>query len=243
MTDIDRSEALLAVMGVRPLVDKDVPYLTKAKALEATKLGQRIADMARDLCRDELEPVKLYTVDYDRTLKDLYEEWQPDQVERLVKAIEDHAEPLVVDFQAKAKSVVEYLKGIFPRSTYETFLGASNVVPNDLQIYAFESVLEVLDEPMRLFAFISQGALTKRQAAAFRLVYPTLSAAIDEALTTAAVNEKTKVASYELPPAAEVGAKPKAPGPPVPGPTTPKATVQSKEALTSSQRAAFGPTK
>jgi hypothetical protein len=160
---------------------------------------------------------------------------------------------------------VTYLQGIFPRSTYETFLGASNLVPNDLAIYAFESVLEVLDEPMRLFAFIGQGALTKRQATAYRLVYPTLSAAIDEALLEAAANEKTKVVSYEVPPAAEVGiarwqgrppvspatsqqlaataSKPKAPGPPVPAATTPKATVQSKEALTSSQRAAFGPTK
>lgn len=264
-TEIDPVEALLATLGVRPLVSKDVPFLTKAKLGESVKLGDRIEALARDLCRDEVAAVKLYTVDYTTTLRELYEEWQPEQIEKLAKALQENAGAMMVDFQAKAKDVVTYLQGIFPRSTYETFLGAANVVPNDLAIYAFESVLEVLDEWTRVFTFIGQGALTKRQATAFRLVYPTISKAIDEALLSAAAAEKTKVKAYEVPPAAEVGiarwqgrpavkpatsaqlaataAKPKEPGPPVPAATTPKATVQSKEALTSSQKAAFGPTK
>lgn len=264
-TKLNPIEQLLAVVGVRPLVDKDVPFVTKAKVAEAAGLGARLEALSRDLCRGELAPMKLYTVDYSATLRDLYEEWKPEQIEKLAKALEENAGTLLVDFQAKAKEVVTYLQGIFPRTSYETFLGASNVVPNDLAIYAFESVLEVLDEPMRIFTFIGQGALTKRQAEAFRLVYPTISEAIDEALLSAAAAEKTKVRSYELPPAAEIGVarwqgrpsvkpqtaqqlatvspKAKQPGPPVPATTTPKATIESKEALTPAQRASMGPTK
>ena len=138
-------------------------------------------------------------------------------------------------------------------------------MPNDLAIYAFESVLEVLDEPDRIFAFMVAGALTKRQVDAFRKCYPTISSAIDEALRDAAGDEKAKHPDFELDPTTELGVqrwmgqpavspqtqanlqaavpKSKPPGPPAPRGGSPKGSIAAKEALTPSQKADMGPIK
>jgi hypothetical protein len=262
---IDHVESLLAVVGVRHLVSKEVPFVTKAQTLEATRMSATIEREARAVVRGEFEAVKLYSVDYDATLRDLYDEWTPKQIEKVVKSLETNAPDMDVAFQAKAKEVLDYLGGIFPRAQYTTFIGSSNVVPNDMAIYAFESVLEVLDEPARIFSFMATGAITKRQVDAFREVYPTIGKAIDEALRDAAADEKAKHPSFELDPTTELGVqrwmgqpavppataallqaavpKPKPPGPPAPSGGSPKATIASKEALTPSQRASMGPVK
>lgn len=260
---IDPVESLLAVVGVRHLVSKDVPFVTKAQTVEATRLPATIERQARAVVLGKLEPVKLYSVDYDATLRDLYDEWTPKQLEQVSAALETNAPDMAVAFQAKAKDVLTFLQGIFPRAQYTTFIGASNVVPNDMAIYAFESVLEVLDEPDRVFAFMAAGAITKRQVDAFRKCYPTIAQAIDEALRDAAADEKSKHPSFELDPTTELGvqrwmgqpavspqtqallqaAVPKPPGPPAPTGGSPKGTIAAKEALTPSQKADMGPIK
>lgn len=203
---IDTVEAVLAVTGVRPLISKDVEKFTKAQLDEASTLPAQIARLARSLAKDEVEDVPLFETSYERTLRDLYDEWQPQQLEQMAGAFTKWMPGVEVPYMAKAKEVLDFLRSIFPRSTYETFLGAANLVPNDMAIYAFESVLEVLDAPLKVFSLIAQGAISKRQVAAMRAVYPTLSAAIDEAIIDGLASAKSERASWDLAPAAELGA-------------------------------------
>ena len=204
---IDTIEAVLAVTGVTPLITKDVERFTKAQLDEASTLPAQIAKLARQLAHDEVEPAPLFETSYEKTLRDLYDEWQPKQLEQMAGAFSKWLPGVEVGYMSKAKEVLDFLRSIFPRSTYETFLGSANLVPNDMAIYAFESVLEVLDAPLKVFSLIAQGAISKRQVAAVRLVYPTLSAAIDEAIIDGLASAKSERASWELAPAAELGAK------------------------------------
>lgn len=264
-TEIDNTEAVLAVIGVSPLITKAVERFTKEKVEEAVKLPKTIERLARQLARDEVDAVPLFEMNYDRVLRDLYEEWQPAQVEAMARSMEKWAPDVTTGLMARAADVLKYLQGIFPRVSFETFMGSANVVPSDPLLYAFESVLEVLDTPLKVFSLISQGAITKRQVTAIRLVYPTLCEAIDEAITEAVADAKAEKKAYELAPATEVGVrkwfgnpainpklakqlqavapKPKPPGPPVPASTTPKSSALAKESLSSAQRAALGPLK
>jgi hypothetical protein len=262
-TSIEPVELVLATIGVRPLISKTIEYFRKDQLEAADRIPSTIARMARQLTRGELEDVSLFETSYDATLKDLYDQWNQAQLEAMANALETNAPGIAEVLILKGGEVLDYLRQIFPRSSYQTFLGAANVVPSDVAIYQFESVLEVLENPLKVFPLMGKGAITKRQVAAVRMVYPTLSAAIDEAITNAVLDAKVAKQSYQLPPEAEIGvsrwfgnpaippqmsaqlqavqAKPKEPGPVVPPAKTPHATTLAKESLTSAQRAAMGP--
>jgi hypothetical protein len=95
----------------------------------------------------------------------------------------------------------------YPISQYQTIAGSTNLQPTDMKKFKFKSVLEMVNEPLRVFELMSTGALLKSQAHAVRTVYPTLSACIDAALMNETVSAKAAKASFELPPRAEYGVK------------------------------------
>lgn len=260
-TQLDPIEAVLAVIGVRPLISKQVEHFRKDQLDQAMKLPETIQSMVRKLVKDELIGTPLFETSYDDTLRDLFDDWRPEQLEAMVKAMSKWIPHLDIGLMAKAKDVLSYLQGIFPRSSVNTALMSTNVVPSDPVIYDFESVLEVLDEPLKVLALMQQGAITKRQIAAVRLVYPTLSKVIDEALIDIVSDRKAEKKSFELPPAAEIGVtkwfgkpaidpklsaqlkaivpKPKDASPPVPSATSPKTSVLAKESMSSAERATY----
>ncbi len=259
--ETNATEAVLATIGVSPLISKKVETFKKSQLDESQALPKKIERMTRQLAKDDFIDLPLFEASYSQTLRDLYDEWKPEQVEAMAKAMEKWIPDLTVEFMAKAKNVIDFLRSIFPRASYTTFIGSTNVVPTDVAIYQFESVLDVLNNPLRVFPLMANGSITKRQIAAVRLVYPTVSAAIDEALITVVADYKAEKKTFELPPAAEIGVtkwfgkpaidpklaaqlqavspKPKDASSPVPSSKTPKASVLAKESLTSAQRATY----
>lgn len=202
---IDPVESCLAVMGVRPILSKEVERFTRAKYHEMQALPRELRTLARDVCRGEKMRVPLGSVNYKAMLHDLTEGYDEAQVIAMVQTFPPELHELSAEFIVKAGEVVTLLRGLLPLATKETLLGPENLPPSAIAVRRFATALEVLDDPRRVFALIATGSLLKSQVAVARKVYPTLSAAIDDELEEAAVSMRAEKKSYRLPPKVEIG--------------------------------------
>lgn len=202
ITAIDPTEALLAVIGVRPIISRQVEKVYRRDLAEANRMPARIEALARAVCRRELVDVPMGDFKYTAALRDLNEKYNEAQVEAMVRTM---PEEIKTPFVLKAGEVFQMLAAEIPKSVTSTITGFRNVLPDDMAVHKFIAKLDALDDPLRVFPWMATGSITKRQIEAVRQVYPTISAAIDEALHEAAGHEKAAKKSWELSPHAEIG--------------------------------------
>lgn len=203
--EIDEAEALFCVVGVRDIVSKTAQRITKSDLGEALRLPWTITRLARAVVNDELTGVEFSDFNYNATLQSLSEDYKPQHVEDMVARFAPADLDLAASFIGLAGNVFTYLQTKIPTSTYATISGDTQLQPNTYAVHSFMSLLEVLDDPLRVFPLMQQGGLLKAQVQIVRELYPSFAAAVDAALTTSILNEKTARASYELPPYAEMG--------------------------------------
>jgi hypothetical protein len=203
---IDLVEAAMAVIGVQPIVSRNVERFTKGKWNEADALGRRIQSAARDVCDGTMSTkIPLGSVNYNVILKDLTEPFNEAQLVEMVAQFPPELHELSSAFIMKAQEVVGSLRQILPIAEHKTIAGSHVVPPSQMQLRRFVSTLTVLDDPMRMFPLMAAGALLNTQTISVRKIYPSISRAIDEALQEAIEASKARKKSYELPPRAEIG--------------------------------------
>lgn len=262
MNAIDPTEGLLSVLGISPFIYRDVPMVTKEHTEAVGRLPATIQAQARKLCRDELTGVGISVLDYDKMLRLLFEDYEPNDLEAAARAMQKNAADLDVPLMAKVADVMQFLRGVFPRSSYTTLEGQDQMEPDPYAVCLFTAILDALDNPMTVFAGMSNASVLGVQVAAVRQVYPTLSAAIEEAVTEMPAELRAAKASFNLPWSVEIGinkwlGKPpvdpdlaalliqvqaaspmNAPPPPPPRPT-PGGSQQAKASLSEAERAQF----
>jgi hypothetical protein len=199
LPDIDPVEIALAVIGVRPIISKTVERVKAAQFDAMDRLPKRITELARQLCAGTLEELHFGDLSYTATLRDLSEEYDAGQVEKMVARFPDDHSDLAAAFVLKAKDVSVFLRGIFPITTTTSVSGFRNIRPPDIDVRKFVIVLDAVDDPLRVFGWMAAGALLKRQVAAVRAIYPTLGKAIDAAIDEAILDARTDKKSFELP--------------------------------------------
>lgn len=205
MNAIDPVEGLLAVLGVRPFIYRDVPMVTKEHTARVGRLPATIQAQARALCRGELTGVGISALDYDKTLRVLYEDYAPLDFEAATKALAKNAAELDAPLLAKVGDVIQYLRSIFPRDSYTTLEGQDQLEPNVYDVIAFTAILDALDDPLTVFRGMSDGSVSGTQIKAVHALYPTLSAAIDEAVTEMPAEMRAAKASFNLAWDTEIG--------------------------------------
>lgn len=198
-------EATMAVIGLRTIISKKVERITKPTLDRVDKIGREIERLARDLVNDKLTGAFYSDLNYRAMLSDLADGVELDQVQEMTDNFPDEYRELGLALGAQAPQVVEALMKMAPRSFYETVTGARSLIPSDVAVWKFVSILEVLDDPLLVFPLMNTGALLRSQANAVRTLYPTLAGAIDEALFDATIKAKGRKRSFELAPRAEVG--------------------------------------
>lgn len=202
---IDPTEALLAVVGIRPFIYRDVPTVTKEHVAEMVRLSATIERLARELCKGELSGVGISEPAYTKTLRDLYEEYEPKDIEAISRQLSRNAADLEPAVMTKVGAVIEFLRGIFPRKSYATLEGQEQLEPDEYELCAFTAVLDALDDPLTVFDGMSNASLLLSQVEAVRTLYPTLAAAIDEAVTETPTDMRAAKASFRLEWNVEIG--------------------------------------
>jgi hypothetical protein len=205
---IDPGERILAAIGVRPVISKEVEKIRRADRLRALNIPREIARAARRVCTEDMPTPRLDDGNYMNLLRDLTQGYQPEQVEAMLATLPPDAQADVgMPFLSVARKSFDYLATRLPKSAEKTIAGSTPLPPNDSAWWSFLGVFGALDSPLSVFDLMGAGMLLKSQVEAVREIYPTLSDLIDEELTAAIAHEKAQKKSYQLPFMSEIGVR------------------------------------
>lgn len=234
-TQINPGELALASIGLSPLLKDDMPKIGLGRLDEIARIPKQIEKLASKVCDGTLtyQPYE-HEHSYKKLLDRLSRPLTHDEIVKLIDRFPQEASDIATAFSVEVQLALKDLRDIFPVSVYRTFAGPKNLEPNADLVFKFSNRLDVVNNPLRVFPLIATGALLKSQAQIVRQIYPTLSAAIDEALYAATAKHRADGSTlnpYQLPPRAEMGVATwlgqrrisyKAPALPAPAPQDPK---------------------
>lgn len=200
-------EACLAVIGIRTIISAKVDKVGRVTLDRIDGIPKEVKQLARALVNDKLTETWYSDLNYRATLADLAKGIDLQQVQDMADQFPPQYRDVGHALSLAASQIIQQLSTMIPTSVYQTVAGSTNLLPDDVKLWKFVSILEVLDNPLMVFALMNTGALLRSQAAAVRLIFPTLSGAIDAALFDATVKAKAAKKSFELSPRAEVGVK------------------------------------
>ena len=206
MSAIQPAEAVLATIGISPILSRRVERFTADKLRSAMTMEARIGRLARQLAKGTLDlKYDDSAVNYDRVLKDLTQPWDVEQVRQMVAAFPIEMDDVTAQFLPLASRAVAFMKSQFPVQVRQSVTGAFNVRPPHIAVGRFEVILGVIDDPLAVFPLMITGALLRRQVLAVQAIYPSIARCILEALYEAIVAEKARKVSFQLDYAAELG--------------------------------------
>lgn len=205
MSVIDPVEACLAVIGVRPIISKAVEKVRMPQVREMVELPKTIAKRAMEVLKGDVAKLAPHHINYMKFLDELTKDFNIKQLEEMIAAFPMELHAISSLFLVEAKKIIELLQRIVPIQTKETLLGVENLLPPALAVRRFVTSLEILDNPLRVFDYISCGSLLKSQVEIVKEVYPTLSECIEESLDEAAIHLRAQNKSYKLPTRVEIG--------------------------------------
>jgi len=187
---IDIGEAWAAVLGLKPILAKRTSDATDAQAAAVAKLPETIARRARSLVRGALLGPAVSMADYELILKETSEALDIVHVEAMFRGL-----PVAAKLAYVHTASLEYaaLQNALPKNQFKTAFGAVNLPPDDTRLLAFSELYEALEDPVGyVFAAISDASLPPAVAAGVKAVFPSLSAAISEAIRGASGELKGK---------------------------------------------------
>jgi hypothetical protein len=188
---IDRGEALVAVVGMRRVIDRSLKYITIEEREKADRLEARIGALAAQLCNGTLSGADMPSpIDYDDLLTNLTEPPTVDELQMMIRSIpgEDHDDAAA--FLAVAGGVWKYIGSTFPIVVKRNLYGAENLPPSDMMLTKFDFLLQVLDDPMVTFDLMANGALLRMQGQALQACYPTIHDAISSAVALRMIGDE-----------------------------------------------------
>ncbi len=209
MTPISPGELALASIGISTILKGKMPYVGLERMEDMAKIPGRIQRLAAKVCLGTLAYVPYeHEHKYTTLLTRLSKPLKQPEIEEMLTNFPVEASDIAAGFSIAVQEAMRDLKDVFPVSVYRTFAGPKNLEPNAQRIGDFLNLLDVVNDPLRVFALIATGALLKSQARIVRMVYPTLSAAIDEALREAVAKRRgasPESNPWQLSPRAEFG--------------------------------------
>lgn len=188
--NIDPGEAIVAVVGIRSLLTKEVERIRAPQWRDIARLDIEVHRLAGAMAKGTLERAASYPdVDYTPTLKAFSAPPEPDQIEAM---LQDVPIQQAIPFLTCSARAWNYLKPQYPIAVERTVFGAVQLQPGDFALGMFEDLLEICDRPLTVFQMAESGRLTTKMAAAMQAVYPTLYQEIVVELVGACMSEKAE---------------------------------------------------
>ena len=195
---IDPGEALLATVGIRPLLTKETERITAPQLHRAADMEGAIDRLASKLTRGELggEVEMGEPFEYDRMLRALAEGPDEAQIQGMLDSLPPAAHDTAAAFLMAAQRALDYLRQQFPISLQRDLTTTQNLPPATMLQAKFETVLALLDRPLAVFDLLDTNALLGSQARALKAVFPTIYQAVLQALGARDAYEHSRSASY-----------------------------------------------
>jgi len=169
---------------------------------EVANLETKIQEMCAALCagKEMLNWPKVPSV--DTLIKKTREPLTEDQIIKLIERLpEDDKHP----YRREATEQLTFIIGAIPKSSMSTLAGPVRVNPSDLEVFAFEGLYRIVDDPLYVIRLMSRGALLQSQGDLCRKMFPSISTFIDQSIQDAIENEKAKNKDYQVPYLADSG--------------------------------------
>ncbi len=172
--DADPGEAILAVVGLRPLLTGKPERIPADDWRDIGGIGKKCDELAKQLVEGTLSKASPPALDYEGSLDAFAEGLQPEQFEPIVKEFPAELGNEITDFVSAANRAWAYLEGKFPISVAKTVCGNVNLPPSDFALGMFEDLLEIVDKPLNVYVMVAVGRMTSDQALALETCYPSL---------------------------------------------------------------------
>lgn len=249
---IDKGEVALATIGIVNVIGDTVPKVGKLRLSEMANYERHMNQLATKVVKGELEFTPMDRPhSYDKLLKVISELPRSVNVDAWIDQFDVVDGDLATKFAIAAQHALTDLAAVFPRQTYTTLTGPKALTPPTTQLFQFYSVLDIVNDPVRVYPLIAVGGISPRQRDALKLVFPGISAAVDNSFfgvdgavikaTAAKTSPETGYSSFQVPQKAAYGLatwqgkriaefKPPQPGAAAP-PATPKKSAGKNVAL------------
>lgn len=197
----------MAVVGLGPALGDDMERVTAGALLEAARLPVEIAALAKKCVCGEMPGHRIRARAY--SWKKLHDHTSKPLPAHVLQSIQD-AFPrtqgeLAGLYQTQIQNVHGYLASALPVQELHTFTGPKFYEPDDLSTFEFYNNLNLLKEPLGVFRLIANAAILEDQKEPYKHVYPTISAAVTQALWDALAVEAAADDGYVIPVIVERG--------------------------------------
>lgn len=211
MMPIAPAEALLAVIGVRPIVSHAIEVITPAQLQRAGSLGGECYAIGKSMVAGTLDNLDINDFEriyYSQTLRDLTTPYLPEQVEAMITALPPEMDGLHAEFVQLAKKAFEYLYSQFPITLRRAVGADNNTRPPRRLISRFESLLWAVDHPLGVFNLMQNATLSTQQNGALHELFPTLCRHIEtECIPDALEDARIKSPRFQMQRRTESGVK------------------------------------
>ena len=201
---IDSGERAAGVLGAKCVVTKEIEKVTAEQRKRINDLEAEISGLAKSLCAGTLKTTWPAAPAYKWLDKNLARGFDVEQVQAMISTLPPETQ---LPYMAVAQKQFDFLREAFPRASRETLYGPVAMPADIVAQHRFAGLWRVIDSPLYVFELMAGSALLRNQAQSVRLVFPTLSTAIDNALEDAMADARAKDSEWEMPWKADAGVR------------------------------------
>lgn len=194
-------ETLMAVTGVRGILERDPKRVTMGDKDRAEMLPRDIRRACRAFLEDDRGPQKSSRVepfDYQWALDHLTSAQDPQHLVDIADAFRPEDHDLASDYLEVAKRVFGYLQPLLPIRTEETMARAISLDPSDTEIARFRRAYDVANDPMVIFRDMGRSTLIADQIRHLGACYPELYKLIKSTMATGMADALARKKSWRL---------------------------------------------
>lgn len=204
------AEAILAVIGMRAVVTREIEPIDDLTWKRARDLEFEVNKAAHALVEGTLPPPEGASdrPGYFRLLRELAQPYQPEQARAMLEHIPPELFGAAGPFMMLASQAFQLLQSNLPRQFVASVVGGAKPLPPPVRLLdRFDSLFDVLDQPVELLNRAATGQLLRSQVQATEQVYPSLVAYMRVAVARELVHAQADDAMFMLPRATEIGAE------------------------------------
>ncbi len=187
MVELDPIEALAATTGIGLITGERKAPVSLDEIERAGKLAQKVAELVASAVNDTLNHRVPPPINVDRATEELNRLRDHGDHVDMITSFPPGYRRLATGYNLFLSQLRDEIAKMVPRQVSDRITGPEVNPAPAYQVAKFLSVLQVIDDPIQVIRCIGAGTLTKKQSAAVKLVYPTLSELITTALVAAIV--------------------------------------------------------
>ena len=204
---VDPVELMMAAIGIKAIVSREVEKISDKTLRDMDKLPERVKELIHQCVTGESVDYEPEPYDYRATLADLARGWDIGQVQAMIEQFPDDFMTAGSALIVRSQEIIKAMLRDYPVTNYQTVAGSDQLTPSNTKMFRFVSVLEVVDHPECIPYLIHCGGLMQSQVKAARAVYPTLSEFIDACLFQEITAARAEDPAFQLPFHVEYGVK------------------------------------